>query len=104
MATYSTGISVTWGGAAFTEVFGISWSWGGARLGRSINWIADPGSVTVSCYGATNVSTAEHGLRKALVITGGGSAFNGYGICESVAVAPELNGVTKYTVTFKIHN
>ena len=37
-----------------------------------------------------------------LVITGGGAGLNTYAIWQSVAVAPALNDVTRYTVTFKI--
>ena len=104
MATYSTGITVSWGGVDFVDVFSLSWSFGGARQGRSTSWVGDPGWVTVGCYGSANTSTSEQGYRKALVITGGGATFSGYGVYESVAVGPELNGVTRYTVTFKIHN
>lgn len=102
MATYSTGITVTWGGTDFVEVTDVSYSYGGGRTGRDVAWSADQGGVSVTCFGTANVNISEFGTRDQLVITGGGAGLNTYAIWESVAVAPEMNGVTRYTVTFKI--
>ena len=102
MATYSTGISVTWGGTPFTEVQELSWSSGGTRTGRAVAWSADQGSLAVTCLGTANVSRTNFGSRAALVVTGGGADLSTYATWESVAVAPERNGVTRYTVTFKL--
>lgn len=102
MATYSTGISVTWNGTPFTEVQELAWGSGGSRQGRSIAWSSEQGSVSVTCLGTANVSRTLFGLRAVLAISGGGSDITSYATWESVAVAPERNGVTRYTVTFKL--
>lgn len=102
MATYSTGITVTWDGTAFTEVQELSWSSGGARQGRDVAWSPDQGTVSVTCLGTQNVARSNFGTRALLVITGGGAGLTSYAAWESVAVAPERNGVTRYTVTLKL--
>lgn len=102
MATYSTGIAVSWGGTPFTEVQELSWNYGGSRTGRAAAWSAEQGSVSVTCLGGDNTNISNFGTRDQLVITGGGAALTTYAIWESVAVAPERNGVTRYTVNFRI--
>jgi len=102
MATYSTGISVTWNGTPFTEVQELSWNYGGSRTGRDTAWSAEQGSVSVTCLGIANVNISNFGTRAQLVISGGDAGLSTYAIWESVAVAPERNGVTRYTVSFRI--
>jgi hypothetical protein len=102
VATYSTGITVTWGGVAFVEITDLSWSYGGANKGRAVPWTDEAGTVTVTCLGSANTSVTEFGLRKQLVISGGGQSLTNYAVWESLSVAPELNGVTRFTVTFKL--
>lgn len=103
MATLSTGITVTFGGTAFAEVTDLSWSYGGALpKGRSLVWTDDLGSVTLTCLASTAITTANYGVRGDLVISGGGSTLTCKAVYEGLNVAPELNGVTRYTVTFKI--
>lgn len=101
MATYSTGISVSFNGAAATEVVGLSWSWGGGMpKGRSAVWTDDAGSVSVETYGPQ--STAAYGVRGTLVISGGGMGLTATACCTSVSATAELNGATRYTSTFQI--
>ncbi len=103
MATYSTGIAATWGGVAFQEVTGLSWTYGsGSPKGRSVVWTDNLGTVSIQCLGSANVTSAEYGLRKDLAITGGGANLTVKALYESLSAAPELNGVTRFTVTFKI--
>jgi hypothetical protein len=102
VAFYSTGISATWGGVAFQEITDLSWSYGSAPRGRDAVWTDDAGSVTITCLGANNTGLGEYGLRKQLVLSGGGQSLTNQAIWESLSVAPELNGVTRYTVTFKL--
>jgi len=107
VATYSTGITATWGGTAFQEITDLQWSFGGApakdRLAESAaRWTDDVGSVSIVCLGTANVNTAEYGKRKQIVLSGGGQSLTINAIYESLSVAPELNGVTRYTVTFKL--
>lgn len=103
MATYSTGISATWGGTPFTEIVDLSWTYGGGpSKGRSVAWTDAAGSVSVTALGSANTSIAEYGLRKALALSGGGQSLTVNAVWESLAVAPEINGVTRYTVTFRL--
>lgn len=103
MASYSTGVAVTWGGTPFTEIVGLDWTYGGGPpRGRDDTWTNEGGSVTVSALGAENTSGSEYGLRKQLVISGGGQALTSYAVWESLSVTNEVNGVTRYTVTFKL--
>ena len=103
MATDSVGISVTWGGVAFSEVTGAPAVYGaGPPKGRSTNWTDEVGTVVVTCLGSTNVSKTEYGLRKQLVISGGGVSLTEQAVYEGFTATPEVNGVTRYTVTFRL--
>lgn len=103
MATYSAGITATWGGVAFAEITDLSWTWGGAApKGRSVIWTDEVGSVSITTLNLTNMTTAEYGERKQLLLGGGGQLLEAYAVFEGLTVAPELNGVTKYTATFKL--
>lgn len=107
MATLSTDITVRWGNTYFGEVTDLQWSYGGSgakdRLGNSAGrWTDEVGSVSVSCLGTANITTVNYGKLDDLTITGGGSALTHKALYESLNVAPELNGVTRYTVTFKL--
>jgi len=103
VAAYSHGVGVTWGGSAFSEIVGLDWTYGGgAPKGRSVEWTDEAGSVSVTTLAGANTSTGEYGLRKQLVISGGGQSLTVQAVWESLSVANEVNGVTRYTVTFKI--
>jgi hypothetical protein len=41
-------------------------------------------------------------LRKQLVISGGGVNLTSYAVYEGFVMTPEVNGVTRYTVTFNL--
>lgn len=103
MATYSTGISATWGTHTFGELQSLSWNYGGAGgKGRSAPWTDELGTVSFQCLSDSGVSTVHNGTRAQLSITGGGCALTTYAVYESVSVDAELNGVTKYTITLRI--
>jgi len=102
VATYSTGITATWGAVAFREVTDLAWTYGSAPRGRDVEWTDDAGTVSITCLGSANIDIGEYGLRKDLVLSGGGQSLTSKAIWESLSVAPELNGVTRYTVTFKL--
>jgi hypothetical protein len=108
MATLSTGLSATWGGVAFTEVYEIGVPlFGSVRKDRSTSgttqgWTDEVGDVSISCYGTDNVNTNEYGQRKPLVISGGGVSLTFNAVCTGVSATPELNGVTRYTFTAKL--
>lgn len=101
MATHSSGISVSFGNAAASQVVGLSWTWGGGMpKGRSAVWTDDAGTVTVENLGGA--STGVYGAYGSLVISGGGMDLTCNACCTSVGAAAELNGVTRYTSEFKI--
>lgn len=103
MATYSTGITATWGSVTFAEVQGLAWSYGGAGgKGWSSPWSDELGSVQISCLGTAGVGTGNQGTKNTLTITGGGMSLTCPAIYESVQAQAELNGVTRYQVTLKI--
>lgn len=103
MATYSTGVAVTWNGIAFEEVTGLSWTYGGGpSKGRSVAWTDDVGSVAIECLGGNNTAISNYGVRATLTISGGGQSLTNYAVWESLSVANEVNGVTRYTVTLKL--
>lgn len=108
MATYSTGITATWGGVSFLQVYEISLPlFGGVRKDRSQNmaaqgWTDEAGSVSVVAYGTANMGLAEYGQRKAFSVSGGGMSLTANAVCTSVGAAPELNGVTRYTFTAQL--
>jgi len=108
MATYSTGISATWGGVAFVEVVELGLPlYGGPRKDRTANasvagWSDDVGSVSITAYGSANMNVAEYGKRKALVISGGGAGLTSNAVCTGITVTPTLNGVTRYTFTAQL--
>lgn len=105
MATYSTGITCTWLTVTFGEVTGLTWSYGGSMpKGRGVNWTDDAGTVTVTCLSAVGISAANYGLNGTLTITGGGADLTVAAVYVGLSVTPELNGVTRYSVTFKILN
>lgn len=93
---------MSWGGTYFTEVQELAWDYGGKRTGRDVAWTAEAGSATVTCLGTSNTSVANFGLRGQLVVSGGGAGLSAYAIWESVAVTTERNGVTRYTVSFRL--
>lgn len=103
MATLSQGITVTWGSVTFAEVTDLQVSYGGSSpVGRSKPWSADAGTVSVACFGSTGISASLFGLRDELTISGGGVSLTCNAIYEGWTAAPEVNGVTRFTVNFKL--
>lgn len=102
MPTYSTGISATWNSVSFNEIQELAWNSGGSMTSRSTRWSADQGQVTITSLSDNNAGRQNFGIRALLTITGGGAALSSYAVWESVSVAPERNGVTRYTVTLKL--
>lgn len=108
MATISTGITATWGGVTFQEVYGIATSIGGsvrkdrALTATSQGWTDEIGDVSISAFGTANMTLNEYGQRKQLLLSGGGLSLTFNAVCTSTVATPELNGVTRYTFTAKL--
>jgi hypothetical protein len=108
MATYSTGITATWGGVAFPEVYELGLPlYGSVRKDRSASgmspgWSDEVGDISIASYNTTNMSLAEYGTRKELTVSGGGVSLTFNAVCTGVSATPQLNGVTRYTFTAKL--
>lgn len=104
----STGITVTWNSKTFRGVNSLAWQYSGDRQdrgsGAAEGWTPTPGSITFTCLGNDGITTADFGKRGMLTITGGGMAYSGFAIFESLSAQAELNGITRYTVGLKPHN
>jgi hypothetical protein len=101
MASTSTGITVHFNGAQIFDVIDVKYDYGGGvPTARTFNWKSEMGTVTISSYGL--ISTGNWGTRGFVVINGGGMGFTNMGVCTSVGGQPQLNGVTKYSMTIKL--
>lgn len=102
MAFYSTGITATWNGYTFLELVSLDISWSGPREDRSSasssGWIAQGGKVTLVSY-VLAASLADYGKIGTLTLSGGGMNYSGPAMMDGISVTPELNGVTRYSVT-----
>ena len=101
MATFSTGISATFGSYTLLEMVGLSWNWGGGMpAGRGLVWQSSPGQVTIESL--SPITTAMYGMRDVLRITGGDVDLTTPAVCTDIAATAELNGVSRYAYTFDI--
>lgn len=101
MATFSTGITATFGSYSLTELVGLSWSFGGGfSSGRNVSYTPVAGQVVAESL--VSISTAMWGTRATLTITGGGVGLTTTAVCTDIAVTAEVNGVTRYSYTFNI--
>ena len=113
MATYCTGLRVSWGGKSFQEVVGLRVNASRSMpIARDAIWSLDLGTIEIECLSDVNVDLAEYGTRKPLRISkqlasgesepAGVFAIAVDCIYESVEMQCELNGVARYKVTFRI--
>lgn len=101
MATFSTGISATFGSTTLTEMTGISWSYGGGMpTGRGVVFQPVFGQVTIETIGSA--TTSLYGTRHPLTISGGGVNLTCTAVCTDLAVTAEVNGIARYSYTFDI--
>lgn len=103
MATYSTGITASFDGLSFSEVQALDWTYGGSLpRGRGTNFNTDLGTVSITCLSSGGIATSSYGTRGDLVVSGGGAGISCKAVYQGITVQPELNGVTRYTATFRI--
>jgi hypothetical protein len=101
VATYSTGITATFGSTTLNEMTGLSWNWGGGMpIGRTAVFQPVLGQITVETIGSA--STSMYGSREAMSITGGGVNLTCTAVCTDIAVTAEVNGIARYSHTFEI--
>ena len=101
MAAPSTGIVAIFNGVAALEVTELQWTFGGSMpQGRNTKWVPNFGTATIGTIGS-NVNTALQGVRAPLVVTGGGCDLSTMAVCTGITISAELNGITRYTVSFE---
>lgn len=100
MATHSTGISVSFAGATFSQVVGLSWNYGGGMpQGRGFAWTPEAGDVSIETLGGIPVAYGAYGT---LSISGGGMGLTVTAVCTGYGATAEVNGVTRYAASFTI--
>jgi hypothetical protein len=108
MANVCTGVTITWGGQTLGEVTEVESTRGGSLpIGRGSSastaaYAFDAGTIEVKCLGTANLSMAEYGLKKALVLTGGGLTYSTKAICQTYRMTGKVNDVARYAATFKV--
>ena len=104
MATSShgqSGVTFNFNGSTIGQIFDLKWDYGqGMPTARQFLWKEEMGSVTVGSFGF--ISTGLWGTRGMLTITGGGMGFTNMAVCTAVSATAQVNGVTKYSATFKL--
>lgn len=103
MATYSTGMAVTWGVHTFAEITSIEIDrYGALSRGRSADWSDSAGTVEIATLSPIGVGSLNWNTMAALSITGGDMNLAVDAIYMGFTAAAKLNGVTEFTVSFKI--
>jgi hypothetical protein len=103
MATYCTGVSVTWASISLGEVTEIDVSVGGGLpLGRDSTFSVDAGTISLKCLSTAAIGLSQYGLQGTLAITGGGLTLTTKAICQTLTMTGRVNDVAKYGATFKL--
>lgn len=103
MATYCSGLTVTWNSAALGEVYDLKVINGGSLpLGRDSTYAVDAGSIEIACLSTAAISAGQRGLKASLAISGGGMDFTTKAVCQTLQMVGKVNDVARYTGTFKI--
>lgn len=103
MATYSTGMTVVWGVHTFAEITSIDIDrYGDLSRGRSVDWNDSAGTVKITTLSSTGVGSANWNQKGLLTITGGSMGLTVNALYMGFSATAEVNGVTKFTVNFKI--
>lgn len=102
MAVYSTGMTVSWNSQTFQELVSLDINWSGSRQDRgsanSPGWVPEGAKVTLTSLDFP-IGLSSYGKLGTLTISGGGLNYNGPATMDGLSATPELNGVTRYTVT-----
>lgn len=102
MATYSTGVTATFGGTPITEIVGLSANYGnGMPEGRDgSSWKPLLGQVQIESLGG--FVAGLWGTQAQLMLSGGGLSLTEVAVCTDTSVAGEVNGLTRYSYTFDL--
>ena len=104
MATYSTGISATYGARVFKEITNVEVTvQSGPDRARAANehWTDNNGGATFTTLDQGDVGGHVWGAVDDLIIDGGAMSINAQAMYDGFTAVSELNGVTKYTISFK---
>ena len=100
MATYSQSCSVSFAGAALTELTSVQLELGGGMpIGRSGTYSPSGGSVSIEALASASVAWGAYG---SLSITGGGVSLTYNAVCTGKGATAAANDVTRYTFTFDL--
>jgi len=103
MATYCSGVTVTWNSATLGEVVELKVINGGSLpLGRDSTYSVDAGSIEIACLSTAAIGPAQRGVKASLDITGGGMNFTAKAVCQTLQMVGKVNDVARYTASFKI--
>ena len=104
MATYSTGITATFGARVISEITNVEVTvQSGPDRARAANahWTDNNGGATFTTLDVGDVGGSVWGAVDDLIINGGAMAINAQAMYDGFTAVSELNGVTKYTISFK---
>lgn len=107
MATYASGVTVSWNSVAFQEVVDLKVALGGnlptsreAPAGGA--FAVDLGTIEIACLGSANCSVANYGKRATFQVSGQGVTFTHKAIFERLNVQKKVNDIERYTVTLRL--
>lgn len=100
-SSHGSGVTFTFNGSNIYQLYDLKWDYGqGMPTARTYLWKEEMGTVTIGSYGF--ISTGLWGIRGMLYIQGGGMGFTNMAVCTAVSATAQVNGVTKYSATFKL--
>lgn len=104
MANYSTGMSATFGARVFSQITNVEVTvQSGPDRARAANahWTDNNGGATFTTLEKGDLGGDVWGAVDDLIIDGGAMAINAQAMYDGFTAVSELNGVTKYTISFK---
>ena len=104
MATYSTGISASYGARVFKEITNVEvtvQSGPDRARAAAVHYTDNNGGATFTTLDVGDVGGGVWGAVDDLIINGGAMAINTQAMYDGFTSVSELNGVTKYTISFK---
>lgn len=108
MATYCTGVTVSWDSVSLGEVTDIKATVGGGlplargSTASATAWAFDAGVIDIACLSSAQLTVVKYGKKATLDISGGGINFTTKAIMQSFQMAGKVNDIARYAVTFKI--
>lgn len=106
MASYATGVTVSWGGTTIGEVTELRVVEGGSLpLGRDSTFAVDAGTVEISSLATVStafIAPSARGLKGTLSISGGGVTVTTKATLQTLDIGAKVNDVWRFKNTFRI--